>query len=163
MASQKVVKLLNDQVALEGNSSQIYLAMAVWAEANGWLGTARFMYAQAEEERQHMIKIIRFLNEIAALPVVPAVAAPKVAYDDIEAAFTTALKHEETVTAAIYAMMSAARETGDYAVTNLMQWFVGEQVEEEATARLALDIIAKAGKVSVYLADKEIGSLRDRK
>ena len=160
MVSKKVVKLLNEQIALEGESSWIYLAMATWAEHNAFLGTAKFMYAQAGEEREHMFKIIRFLSEIGEHAAIPAIGEPKASYKDIEEAFTDALKHERKITAAINNIFTAARENNDYAVTSFLKWFVDEQVEEEAAARQAIDIVRMAGKVSLYLADKEIGALR---
>lgn len=159
MASENVIKLLNEQIAYEGDSSQVYLGMAVWAEANGFLGTAQFMFRQAEEERAHMFKFVRFLTELGEQPVVPAVKGPKTTYKDIQDIFEAALKHEQFITASIYKIMSEARESHDYAVTAFLQWFVNEQVEEEATVKQALDIIRLAGKVSLYLADKEIGAL----
>ncbi len=158
MASKKVIKLLNEQIANEGDSSQIYLAMAVWAEANGFMGTAKFMFRQAEEERGHAFKIIRFLLELGEKAEVPAVKEPKESYKDIQEVFDVALKHEQFITASIYKIMSEARESNDYAVTSFLQWFVNEQVEEEANVKQVLDIIRLAGKVSLYLADKEIGA-----
>lgn len=160
MANKKVVKLLNEQIALEAESSQVYLAMAVWAEVNGWHGTAKFMYVQAEEERGHMFKIVKYLIELGETPVVPATHEPKASYKDIEDVFEAALKHELAVTSSIHRIMTEARENNDYAVTAFIQWFVSEQVEEESNVRTVLDIIKKAGKVSLYLADKEIGGMR---
>lgn len=163
MVSDKVVKMLNDQIVLEGDSSQEYLSMAVWAEVNGWRGTAAFMYAQAQEEREHMFKLIHFLVELGAVPVVPAVEAPKASYKDIEEVFTAALVHEKKVTASIHKIISESRQTNDYPVITFLQWFVNEQVEEEASVNAVLDLISKAGKVSMFLADKEIGALRSAK
>jgi ferritin len=159
MVSKKVIKLLNDQVKLEADSSQVYLAMAVWADANAFRGTASFMYKQAEEERGHMHKIIRFINELTEEAVIGGVEEPKAAYKDIEDVFKTALAHEEKVTASINRIMTEARSANDYPVTSFLKWFIDEQVEEEATVKQVLDIIRMAGKVSVYLADKEIGAL----
>ncbi len=158
MASKKVIKLLNEQIANEGDFSQLYLAMAVWAEANGFMGTAKFMFRQAEEERGHMFKFVRFLLEIGEQAEVPAVKEPKASYKDIQEIFEAALKHEQFITASIYKIMSEARESNDYAVTSFLQWFVNEQVEEESNVKQVLDIIRLAGKVSLYLADKEIGA-----
>jgi ferritin len=163
MVSKKVVKLLNEQIAMEGDSSQIYLAMASWADHAAFRGTAAFMYRQAEEERGHMHKFIHFLIEVGEQAEIPEVKEPKASYRDIEEAFTDALKHERKVTASINNIFTAARENNDYAATSFLKWFVDEQVEEEATAQKALDIIRMAGKVSMYLADKEIGAMRGEK
>ena len=163
MISKKVVGLLNDQIGLEGDSSQVYLAMAVWADAAGFRGTAKFMFAQAEEERGHMLKIVRFLAEVGETVTIPGVKSPKASYKDIEEVFVDALKHERKVTAAIHGIMTEARAGNDYSVISFIQWFVSEQVEEEANVRQVLDIIRLAGKVSLYLADKEIGQIRGEK
>lgn len=160
MVSKKVLKLLNEQIALEADSSHVYLAMAVWAEANGWRGTAAFMFAQAEEERGHMKKFIHFLNEVGEQAVIAGLKSPENQYKNIKEVFEVALKHEKKVTASINNIMSEAREANDYAVTALLQWFISEQVEEEASVVHVLDVIEKAGAVSVYLADKEIGAMR---
>lgn len=160
MVSKKVLKLLNDQVALEADSSNAYLAMAAWAEANGWKGTAAFMHAQAEEERVHMKKFIHFLIEVGEQPEIAGLKAPENKFKGIKEVFEAALKHEKKVTASINNIMTEARKANDYAVTAMLQWFISEQVEEEAADVQALDIIEKAGAVSVYLADKEIGAMR---
>ena len=160
MVSKKVLKLLNEQVALESESSNIYLAMASWAEANGWKGTAKFMVAQAEEERGHMKKIIHFIHEIGEQPVIMGMKDPENMFKDIKDIFEQTLKHEKKITASINNIMTEARKNNDYAATTFLQWFISEQVEEEANVVAILDVIKKAGQVSIYLADKEIGALR---
>ncbi|NTV29567.1 MAG: ferritin [Candidatus Omnitrophica bacterium] len=163
MVSKKVLKLLNEQVALEGESSQIYLAMATWADVNGFRGTAAFMYRQAEEERGHMQKFIKFINDLTEHAEIGGIKEPKADYKDIEEVFRAALEHEELITAAIAKIFTTARENNDYAVTSFLKWFIDEQVEEEAAVKRVLDIIRMAGKVSIYLADKEIGALHGGK
>jgi ferritin len=163
MVSKKVVKLINDQIAMEDGSSQIYLAMATWADNNAFPGTAAFMYKQTEEERGHMHKFIHFLNEVGEHAQVAGIPEPPASYKDIEQIFEMALKHEKKVTASINNIFAVASENKDYAVMTFLKWFIDEQVEEEATVRKILDIIKMAGKVSIYLADKEVGALRGAK
>ena len=160
MVSAKVVKLINQQITLEAESSAIYLAMATWAEHAGFRGTASFMYKQAEEERSHMHQFIRFLIDVGEHAQIDGFKAPKATYKGIQEAFETALGHERKVTSAINAIMTAARGENDYAVTSFLKWFIDEQVEEEATAQQAVDIVKMAGQVSLYLADKEIGAMK---
>lgn len=163
MVSKKVLRLLNEQITLEDESSQIYLAMATWAEVKGFLGTAKFMYRQAEEERSHMHKFIKFINDLTEHAEISGVKAPKANYRDIEDIFKDALKHEQMITASINNIVTAARGNNDNAVVSFLKWFVDEQVEEEGTVKRVLDIIKMAGEVSIYLADKEIGALRGDK
>ncbi len=163
MISKKVVKLINQQITMEAESSAIYLAMATWAGHSGFRGTAAFMHKQAEEERSHMHKFIHFLSEVGEHAEIDGFRAPKANYQDIEEAFKTALGHERKVTASINHIMTTARGENDYAVTSFLKWFIDEQVEEEAAAQQALDIVKMAGKVSIYLADKEIGAMKGGK
>jgi ferritin len=163
MISKKVVQLINDQIAMEDGSSQIYLAMATWADNNAFPGTAAFMYKQAEEERGHMHKFIHFLSEVGEPARVAGIPEPAASYKDIEQVFETALKHEKKVTASINNIYTVASENKDYAVTSLLKWFIDEQVEEEATVRKILDIIKMAGKINIYLADKGIGAMHGAK
>ncbi|MFH0753628.1 MAG: ferritin [Candidatus Omnitrophota bacterium] len=158
MISKKTLKLLNEQVALESDSSNIYLSMGTWADANGWRGTAKFMYKQAEEERGHMKKFIAFITDVGDQAVVTGMKDPEVSFKDIKEVFKATLGHERKITAAIHNIMSEARKNNDYAVTSFIKWFIDEQVEEEKTAMDILDVIEKAGQVSMYLADKEIGA-----
>ena len=160
MISKKVVKLLNEQVALEADSSNVYLAMATWADASGWKGTAKFMYKQTEEERGHMQKILKFILDVNEQPQIEGLKDPENSYKDIKEVFEAALKHEQKVTASIYNIMGEARKSNDYAVITFLKWFIDEQVEEENAVVQILDLIKKAGQVSMYLADKEIGALR---
>jgi ferritin len=163
MISKSVVKLINDQIAMEDSSSQIYLAMATWADNNAFLGTAAFMYKQAEEERGHMHKFIHFLNEVGEHARVAGIPEPPASYKDIEQVFETAFKHEKKVTASINNIYTVAVENKDYAAASSLKWFIDEQVEEESTVRKVLDIIKMAGKINIYLADKEIGAMRGAK
>ncbi len=158
MVSKKVLKLLNEQVAFESDSSNIYLAMATWADANGWKGTARFMFKQAEEERGHMRKLIGFITDVGEQAIIVGVKAPETSFKDIKEVFEAVLDHEKKITAAIHDIMTEARKNNDYAVTSFLKWFIDEQVEEEKSAMDVLDVIKKAGQVSMYLADKEIGA-----
>ena len=160
MVSKKVLKLLHEQVVLEGESSAIYLAMAAWAEYKGFRGTSGFMYKQSEEERSHMNKIMRFIMEIGEQVKVPGIREPKDSYKDLEEVFTQTVGHEQKVTASIHNLYKTANENGDFAVASFLKWFIDEQVEEEASAKQALDIVKMASKVSFYLADKEIGALK---
>ncbi|MBF0121918.1 MAG: ferritin [Candidatus Omnitrophica bacterium] len=163
MISKKVAKLINQQIAIEAESAAIYLAMATWAEHNAFRGTASFMFKQAEEERIHMHKFIHFLAEVGEHAQIDGMKAPKASYKDIQEVFEASLAHERQVTAAINNMMTVARAENDYAVTSFLKWFIDEQVEEEAVAQQALDIVKMAGKVSLYLADKEIGAMKGGK
>jgi len=98
MLSSKVSQALNKQIELEASSSQYYLAMASWAETQGLNGVSQFLYAHADEERMHMIKLVRFVNERGGHGVVPALKQPPVTFKSVKAVFEEILKHEIKVT-----------------------------------------------------------------
>jgi ferritin len=158
MLKDSIMKALNDQVRHEAESSQAYLAMAVWAETNGWDGTAQFLYAHSDEERVHMLKLMRFINERGGEAQVPALRAPQAEYPGVKAVFEAILHHETKVTEAINEVVDLCLKEKDYTTHNFMQWYVSEQIEEEALARQILDKLTLAGddKGALYMFDRDI-------
>jgi ferritin len=149
---------LNDQISKEASSSQYYLAMASWAETNGLSGTAFFMYAHADEERFHMLKLVKFVNERGGCAIIPAIAQPPSDFDSVQRMFELLLAHELTVTASINNVVDICLQEKDYTTHNFMQWYVSEQMEEEALARSILDKLSLIGneKGGMYLFDREM-------
>jgi ferritin len=149
---------LNDQISKEASSSQYYLAMASWAETNGLSGTAFFMYAHADEERFHMLKLVKFVNERGGRAIIPAIAQPPSDFDSVQRMFELLLAHELTVTASINNVVDICLHEKDYTTHNFMQWYVSEQMEEEALARSILDKLSLIGneKGGMYLFDREM-------
>jgi len=94
MLKKKVEDICNRQVEREGYSSNLYLAMASWAENNGFSGVADWLYAQSEEERLHMLKFITYINERGGKVVIPAFKKPPTDYKSVEELFREVLKHE---------------------------------------------------------------------
>lgn len=158
MLSDKLEKVLNDQVRKEAESSQVYLAMASWAEVNGLEGVAEFMYAQSEEERMHMMKIIKYINERGGHALVAALEAPSTKFGTAKEMFELLLQHEIAVSKSINDLVEISLEEKDYATHNFLQWYVAEQIEEEATARTILDKINLIGddKSGLYMFDKDV-------
>ena len=149
---------LNDQISKEASSSQYYLAMASWAETNGLSGTAFFMYAHADEERFHMLKLVKFVNERGGRAIIPSIAQPPSDFDSVQRMFELLLAHELTVTASINNVVDICLQEKDYTTHNFMQWYVSEQMEEEALARSILDKLSLIGneKGGMYLFDREM-------
>ena len=87
MLHESIAQALNQQIALEGQSSHTYLTMAVWAETSGFDGVAEFLYAHSEEERQHMLKLMRFVNERGGVAEVPTVEAGPTSYEGLKEVF----------------------------------------------------------------------------
>lgn len=161
MVSSKVEEALNRQILLEGESSQFYLSMASWAESQGYCGTAEFLYRQADEEREHMLKLVRYVNERGGKVKIPALSEPPVEFEGLTKVFERLLAHELNVTAKINNVVHTCLEEKDYTTHNFMQWFVSEQIEEEATARGILDRIKLTGseKGGLYLFDRDLENL----
>jgi ferritin len=158
LASEMESKL-NKQVQMEGLSSFYYLAMASWCETKGFLGAARFLYDHTDEERMHMMKIMRYINESGGHAVAPEIKNLKYEYETLREVFEHVLEHEIAVSKAINNVVGFCYESQDFATLQFMQWYVTEQREEESVARRLLeifDIIGEEGQ-GLWLIDQEIG------
>lgn len=161
MVSNKVEKALNEQIKIEAESSQFYLAMASWAETKGLNGTALFLYQHADEERMHMLKLVKFVNERGGHAIIPALGQPPVEFENIQNIFQKLLDHEVFVTSSINTVVDICLSEKDYPTHNFMQWYVAEQIEEEALARTMMDKIEMIGtdKGGLYLFDRDLEKL----
>ncbi len=160
MLNKKIEDICNRQIEREGYSSNLYLAMAVWAETNGYAGIALWLYAQAEEERIHMLKFIKYVNERGGKAVIPTFKQPAAEYKNVEDVFTEVLKHEHFITASINEIVDLTLKEKDFNTHNFLQWFVMEQVEEEGSVKTILDKVKLVGKTNMYEFDRDILSLR---
>ena len=168
MLSKKIEAALNEQVALEHESSQYYLAMASWAEVKGYKGVSMFLFRQSEEERMHMLKLFHFINDRGGHALVPSPPAPPSSFTNVNGIFEHVLKHEQKVTSEINKLVDACLKEKDYTTHNFMQWYVTEQIEEENMARHLLDKLNLIGndKGGIYLFDRDLAmmpSLSDKK
>lgn len=161
MLSPQVSKALNKQIELEGFSSQYYLSMASWAETQGLNGVSSFLYHHADEERMHMLKLIKFVNERGGHGVVSALKQPPVTFKSVKSVFEEILKHEMTVTADINNLVDATLQEKDYTTHNFLQWYVSEQIEEEALARQIVDKLKLIGddKGGLYFFDRDLEAM----
>lgn len=161
MLSKKIEAALNKQVTIEAESSQVYLAMASWAEVQGFEGVATFMYAHSDEEREHMLKLIKFINERGGHAQVSVLAAPPTEFGSFKDMFEKLFEHEVKVSASINDLVDISLQEKDYATHNFLQWYVAEQIEEEALARNILDKINLIGddKGGLYLFDNDVKQL----
>nr|WP_255464668.1 ferritin [Nitrosopumilus sp. b2] len=158
--STKMKKALNDQIALESAASNSYLAMASWCEVTGYQGGATFFYAQSDEEKTHMLKIIHYLNDVGAIATIPAVKAPKSSYRSLEETIKTALKNEQSVTKAIHKIVELAHKEKDHCTYAFLEWFVNEQVQEETKFETILQKFDLLGrdKLGINEVDKFLAS-----
>ncbi len=159
MLSKTIQEALNNQVAMEATSSQAYLAMASWAEIQPGLdGVTEFFYQQSNEERVHMLKLIRYVNERGGFAMVPALPQPIITFTSLQKVFEEFLKHEVMVSESINQLVGLALDERDFATHNFLQWYVSEQIEEERLARTLNDKLELVGddKSGIYLFDRDI-------
>jgi ferritin len=161
MIKDTILDALNKQVKLEGDSSQLYLAMASWAEVQGLEGTAEFLYSHADEERTHMLKLIKFINERGGKAFVPQIEEPEQDFTTLKEVFTAIFKHECFVSESINEIVGLTLDERDFSTHNFLQWYVSEQIEEEKLARNILDKLEMIGsdKGGLYLFDRDIVTL----
>jgi len=161
MLSPTMVAKLNEQIAHEFYSSNLYLAMSSWFGAQSLKGSARFLEAHADEEMMHMRKVFAYLNDSEGQAIVPALEQPPKDYQSLAKAFEQALEHERFVTSKINGLVELALGEKDYATFNFLQWFVAEQHEEESLFGSIVELVKLAGTDGrgLYLVDKEIGKL----
>ncbi|WP_299106022.1 ferritin [uncultured Winogradskyella sp.] len=161
MLSKSIEAALNSQIKIEAESSQAYLAMAVWAEVKGLEGVSSFMYDQSNEEREHMLKLVKFVNERGGHAHISELKAPSVTFKSYKELFEKLLEHEIFVSESINELVHISLQEKDYATHNFLQWYVAEQIEEEAMARTILDKVKMIGddKGGLYLFDRDIQQL----
>ena len=164
MLSKKIESALNEQIAKEAYASSSYLAMAGWSETTGLRGCAKFFYTQSEEERGHMLRLIKYVNESAGHALIPALKEPHHSYKSMNDVFEISLAQEKEVTQSINKLVELTFTSKDYASFNFLQWYVAEQHEEEALFKSILDMINLAGSDgrSFIILDKEIAELKDK-
>jgi ferritin len=160
MLNKKVEKKLVEQIEKEGYSSSLYLAMASWAESNGMEGTANWMYAQSDEERMHMLKIVKYVNERGGRALISSFDKPPAEFKSVKAMFEQVFEHEQKVTASINDIVEVCLNEKDFTTHNWLQWFVTEQIEEEASVSSILDKFKLLGDHNLYLFDRDIMSMR---
>ncbi|MCB9336193.1 MAG: ferritin [Flavobacteriales bacterium] len=158
MLKKEIETALNKQILIEAQSSQIYLAMASWAETQGLGGTAQFLYKHSDEERVHMLKLVQYVNERGGKALIPALTKPDEDYQSLNFLFQTLLDHEVMVSNEINHLVEICLDQKDYTTHNFMQWYVAEQIEEEALARTIMDKLRMIGsdKGGLYLFDRDI-------
>jgi len=158
MLKDKIEEALNGQIKSEAQSSQIYLAMASWAETQGLGGTAQFLYKHSDEERMHMLKLIQYVNERGGKAVIPELVQPTRDFKKLTTLFQTLLDHEVMVSGEINDLVEICLNEKDYTTHNFLQWYVAEQIEEEALARTIMDKLNMIGedKGGLYLFDRDI-------
>jgi len=144
MPAPAFVERLNEQIGYEFSASQQYVAVAVFYDAQTLPRLAAFFYRQAVEERNHALMMVQYLLDAGVDPAIPGVDAPRGEFQDIVAPVALALDQERRVSDQINELAAIAREHGDYASEQFMQWFIKEQVEEIASMSGLLTVVERS-------------------
>jgi len=165
MTKSKFVTALNKQIAYEFGASQQYIAIAVHYDDETLPRLAAFFYRQAVEERNHAMMMVQYLLDAGEAITIPAVEAPKSGFKDTVEPVALALEQERRVTGQINALAAAARDGGDYAGEQFMQWFIKEQVEEVSSMSDLLRVVERAREnpllAEEYLVREATGEAAD--
>ncbi len=157
---KKMEKALNEQVNAEMYSSYLYLSMAADLEGKALNGFSNWMKVQAQEELYHAMKIYDYIHERGGTVTLEAIEAPQTEWKDALAIFQAAYKHELHVTNLINGLVDLAIKEKDHATNNFLQWYVEEQVEEEASADEVVQKLKLLGGKGhgLFMMDKEMGA-----
>ena len=155
MHSEKIIAALNKQMNAEIFSSYLYLSMSAYFESVNLTGFAAWTKLQSAEEYEHAMKFFEFINQIGGTVALESVAKPQSSWDSALAVFENIYSHEQMITASVNALVDLALEDKDHGVNNFLQWFVKEQVEEEASVKVILERLKGIGdhKNAVFMLD----------
>ncbi len=159
MIGKAIEKAINEQINAELYSFYLYLAMSAHFEEGGFPGLAKWMRVQAQEEMAHAMKFFAFVHERAGNVTLLAIEQPKGEWPTVLAAFKDARAHEQFITKRINTLMDKAIAAKDHATANFLQWFVKEQVEEEAQLEPIVTRLEAIGDHpgALYYLDHELG------
>lgn len=159
MIGKNMEQALNTQINAELYSFYLYLAMSGHLEGLNFKGMAKWMRVQAQEEMGHAMRFFDFLHERGAAVTLLAIDQPQAKWASIPAVFKAAAAHERSITKKIHALVDKAVAEKDHATANFLQWFVKEQVEEEATLTPIVARLEAIGDSTgaLYFLDHELG------
>ena len=160
MIPKKMEEAFSEQVKFELESAYIYLSMAAYFDAEGFAGMGTWMRAQVQEEVTHAMRFYKHIVERGGQVKMHPLAAPSQDWKSPLAAFEAAYEHERFITGKIDGLVRLAQAEGDHASRTLLQWFVDEQIEEEAsTSKVAQDLklVGSDGR-GILMLDRELGT-----
>lgn len=159
MLNQKIQDAFNQQINAEIYSSYLYFSMSNYFESQSLKGMANWMKVQAQEEMTHVARFCDFINERGGRVLLSQIEGPKTEWESPLQVFEEALGHEQKVTGLINGLVDLAVSENDHAANTFLQWFVTEQVEEEASVQEVVDNLKLAGDFGgiLFMLDKDLG------
>ncbi|HRZ41729.1 MAG TPA: ferritin [Bacteroidales bacterium] len=160
MLTKKMEAALNEQINAEFESAYLYLSMATWFEEKNLEGMANWMMIQFKEEQTHALKFYAYVVERGGRVTLKAIRGPQTEWKSVLDVFEETLKHEHLVTSLINNLVDLAIKEKDHATNNMLQWFVAEQVEEEANAERIISMMKLIGDnvQGLFMLDRELAS-----
>ena len=160
MLSEKLHAAINEQINAELWSAYLYLAMSMDAESKGYKGVANWFYVQWLEEQDNAHILMNYLNSRDCKVTLKPIAEVRTEWSSVLEMYEETLRHEKVVTSLINNLAAIAAEDKDFASSNMLVWFINEQVEEEESARdmiFAVEAV-EGNKYGMYQLDKELAS-----
>ncbi len=153
LISSEMQSALNAQIGREMDASRQYLSMAAYLDSRALKMLSKRFFDQSAEEREHALKIARYLLDVDAQVEIPAVDAPKVGYQTVEEVVKNALDWEVEITGCINQLMTLAIQQADYATQDFLRWFVTEQVEEISNMTTMLQVVQTSGERNLLMVE----------
>jgi ferritin len=162
LLSTEIEALLNQQVKKEAHSSAVYLSMASWCDRNGFDGSADFFFKQSDEEREHQLKLYKYILDMGGTALSPEISNIKIEYSSFREVFEDALDQEIAITQSFKNIVARCHKEQDYVTLEFLNWFLKEQREEEYVARRALELFEVIGEQGTghWDIDKNIGNIK---
>ena len=160
--NEEIEALLNEQIKTEAYSSAVYLSMSSWCNRNGYDNSASYLEKQSDEERAHMMKLFKYVNDMGGHAVSPEIVNIPQEFESFRSVFETALQQEINVTAQFNRMADRCFKAKDFMTFQFIQWFLKEQIEEEYVARRVLELFDVIGEEGTgrWEIDKHIPKVR---
>ncbi|MEJ8801375.1 ferritin [Pontibacter sp. H249] len=160
--TEDIERALNDQIKMEAEASAMYLAMSSWCDRNGFDFSAGYFKKQSDEEREHMLRLFKYVSDMGGRAVSPDVTGVQVEFESFRGVFEQALQQEIAVTQSFNRMADKCQKAKDYVTFTFLQWFLKEQIEEEYIARRALELFEIIGEEGTghYEIDKRVPKIK---
>ncbi len=163
LISKKMNDAINEQIGNEFGASLQYVAIAAHFAAEGLTELAAHFYRQAEEERDHAMRFVKYVVDAGGRVEIPAIPAPKCNFKSVEEAVQLSLDGEKTVTEQINALVELAIKSSDHITQNSLSWFIREQLEEVSSMENLLKTVHRAGETNLLYVEEHLARQRDHK
>ena len=162
LTSQRIIDAINEQIGNEFSAMLQYFAISAHFDAETLPGLSEHFAKQAEEEKEHALRFIRYVTATGARVNIPAIPASQCGFKHAEEAVALSLEQEKRVTAQINALVHIAKEESDYTSDNFLQWFVQEQLEEVSSMQDLLSVVKRAGEGNLLLVEEYLARKNGR-